>query len=100
MIWGENEAKLETAIQLARAIAHEFRQPMTILNLISNIAELDNVDNAMMEKSISKIPAAVDRLNKLVDSLLGLQEIKTVQYKDEIDIIDIAKSAGNESSWT
>ncbi len=91
----EEAAKLHTAIQLAQAVAHEFRQPMTTLNLISSIMMMENIDIETAQKSIKKIPDAVGKINRLVDELVKLQDVKTMHYTENMDIIDITKSSGS-----
>jgi PAS domain S-box-containing protein len=94
----EEAAKLQIAVQLAQAVAHEFRQPMTTLNLISSIMMIKDIDIETAQKSIKKIPDAVGKINRLVDELMSLQEVKTMHYTNNMDIIDIAKSSKIDSN--
>ncbi len=86
------KANLKAVQNLARAVAHEFRQPMTTLHLIAQLVDQGGVDS----DTVRRIPKLVDRLDNLVKRLLKINEVTTKSYMGEFDILDIDASSEPE----
>ncbi|MCB2212968.1 PAS domain S-box protein [bacterium] len=85
--------RLEIARKLARTVAHEFRQPLTALRLISEIAMMNNRDEAFLLRNFDKIPDLVDRLDDLVSRLLLITGLQSKPYLQNTEILDLKASA-------
>ncbi|GBE30298.1 sporulation kinase E [bacterium BMS3Bbin04] len=92
-----NEIRLETerldlARKLARTVAHEFRQPLAALRLVSEIATMNNWESEFMSRNRDKIPAQVDRLDNLVSRLLSITDLQSKPYIHNTEIFDLETS--------
>ncbi len=89
--------KLEAVRKLACAIAHEFRQPMAMLKLISDIVSLENTTvDEIMEKS-RRISEIVKRMDDLVEHLLTITSLEIKKYALDLNILDLQKSSEVQS---
>jgi PAS domain S-box-containing protein len=81
--------RLDTASKLARTVAHEFRQPLTALRLISEIAMMRDGNTEFLMQNYSKIPDLVDRLNDLVTRMLYITNLQSKPYLQDMEIFDL-----------
>lgn len=89
----ENERQQLESIQLlARSIAHEFRQPLAGLQVISDLVTQKDFPEESLMKAVLKIQPLVLRIDDLVDRLLNLTEMNKVPYIGDMDIIDLHDS--------
>ncbi len=94
-------ARLKTAHQLAATIAHEFNNPLAIIKGASDLYNMPQASEDVRERMIQRIPAQVERMKNLVNTLLKLREIKEINYVEGIRILDLnvfLDSAGNPVS--
>lgn len=84
--------RLDLARKLARTVAHEFRQPLTALRLISELAMMKDGDDGFMMRNSDKIPALVDRLDDLVSRLLYITDLQSKPYIHDTEIFDLETS--------
>ena len=89
----ERQALLEVQ-KLARTVAHEFRQPLTALQLIASMGESDETVQKRPNPAFGRISNAVERINQLVTQLLDVTELKSVPYVFDMDILDLNGSEG------
>lgn len=83
---------LENVRLLAGAIAHEFSQPLQILNHLFEIMELENGSNNRLEKCKSTI----ERITNLVRQLRNVVILKRREYLHD-EILDIAASSSDSA---
>ncbi|MFH0883991.1 MAG: histidine kinase dimerization/phospho-acceptor domain-containing protein [bacterium] len=86
----QERQKLETARKLARSIAHEIRQPLTGLQLTSDLLKIYSQDPKQLQVLANKTSELVDRIELLVKQLLDLTELRHVPYLGDIDILDLS----------
>lgn len=81
------------AIQdLARAIAHEFRQPMASLNLISDLVAMPEISDRDARQQFVRVPHLVERMNGLVERLLRITQVQSKPYPMKLSILDLCRS--------
>ncbi|MBD3165677.1 hypothetical protein GF324_03700 [bacterium] len=81
--------RLRTASQLAATIAHEFNNPLSIIAGACDLLSSKQVDEEHQKKWIDKVRHQVKRMSQLVDKLLGIEEIREIDYAAGKKIIDI-----------
>lgn len=86
----QEHQKLETARRLARSIAHEIRQPLTGLQLTSDLMKIYSKDPVQLQLLANKTSDLVDRIELLVRQLLDLTELRHIPYLGDIDILDLS----------
>ena len=82
------EEMLENLQQLAGAIAHEFSQPLQILNHLYEIIEMDG----LTENRMKKCRDMTTRLTELVRSMRNMLALRKMPYLSD-EIIDLNASA-------
>ncbi len=87
-------ANLRTARELARSIAHEFNNPLTVIQSAYDLHVEPLLPKADQEtrENLRRIPSTVARMNDLVNKLLNLTELKTREYLPGIRITDLHSS--------
>lgn len=78
--------KFDTVHKLAGAVAHEFRQPLTVLQTISALSKSQD----KLEKDILSItlPQEVAKIDHLVTKLLSITSLEMKSYVNNQEIID------------
>ncbi len=90
------EARLETAHQLAATIAHEFNNPLAIIKGAIDLFLLKSIDEKVKERHMQRIPGQVERMADLVQKLLRLSEIREIDYAYGVQILDLHSPAADE----
>jgi signal transduction histidine kinase len=80
---------MKTVNQLSATVAHEFRTPLAIIKGVSELLQMDGLDEEVKLNQLKKIPKQVERMNELVERLLSLQELKEIDYAAGMKILDI-----------
>ncbi len=89
-------ANLKVARELARAVAHEFRQPLAALMLISDLMRHNWRERGdLSDDTLQQITRSVARIDKLVEKLLTITRVQSKQYAMGMDIVDLDKSSEN-----
>ena len=83
----------ESTQKIAAAVAHEISQPLQALTIISDMAKADWKENIHL---LDKIPEQIDKISGLVEKMMDLESVKTMDYAGGIEIVDIKKSTGRE----
>ncbi|MBD3166408.1 hypothetical protein GF324_07410, partial [bacterium] len=92
--------RLNTARKMAASVAHEFNNPLAIMQGVYNLNEerLETLDSEKLKKDLRKIPRMTQRMHDLVDKLLNITELRELDYAGGMQIIDIEKSSRSEST--
>lgn len=83
----------ESTLKIAAAVAHEISQPLQALTIISDMAKGDWKENIHL---LDRIPEQIEKISGLVEKMMDLESVKTMDYAGGIEIVDIKKSAGGE----
>jgi nitrogen-specific signal transduction histidine kinase len=83
------QESLRVAREMARTVAHEFRQPLGALRLTFDLLQQPGLDPALAGKKLEKVPGYIDRMNSLVDRLLAVTQVRSKHYAGGVRIVDI-----------
>ncbi len=83
--------RYESTQKLAAAVAHEISQPLQSLTIISDLAKNNWKENSHL---LENIPDHLKRISTLVEKMLNLTSVETMDYAGGLEIVDINKSAG------
>ena len=89
------QEKIEAIQNLAAAVAHEFNQPLQVLQLIASVANKDNIESD--PKLLEQIPRQVAKISDLINKLLNVTKYETKVYTSEREIVDIHKAGGRKN---
>ncbi|MCH8272582.1 MAG: response regulator [Candidatus Marinimicrobia bacterium] len=84
----------ESTQKMASAAAHEISQPLQALTILSDMAKRDWKGNIHL---LDRIPEQIEKISILVEKMMDLESVKTMDYAGGIEIVDIKKSARGES---
>ncbi len=87
--------QLKTVTQMAITLAHEFNNPMAVIKGAADIMAMSEV-NEDQAAWLDKIKNSVDRMQKLVEKLTRLKQLKREGYARGLNFIDINGSADND----
>ncbi|MDI3361821.1 quorum sensing histidine kinase QseC [Lelliottia sp. V89_10] len=70
--------------------AHELRSPLAALKVQTEVAQLSLDDPQAQEKALKQLHAGIDRASRLVDQLLTLSRLDSLENLDDIQPIALA----------
>ncbi|HAS1961102.1 MULTISPECIES: quorum sensing histidine kinase QseC [Enterobacter] len=70
--------------------AHELRSPLAALKVQTDVAQLSLDDPQAQEKALSQLHAGIDRASRLVDQLLTLSRLDSLENLDDVEPIKMA----------
>ena len=86
--------RYESTQKLAAAVAHEISQPLQSLTIISDLAKSNWGENTHL---LDGIPEQLKRISLLVEKMLNLTTVETMDYAGGVEIVDILKSGGGSA---
>ena len=86
--------RLDIARKLARTVAHEFRQPLTALRLISDLSQMNTDQTDFIARNFNKIPDLVEQMDDLVGRLIHVTNLQSKPYLHNMDILDLESTKG------
>lgn len=89
---------LQVSRKMARTIAHEFRQPMSVISLAVDMLRSTDVNESQLEAFLDRIPAMLKRMDILVQNMLNLTELQSVPYAQDVEILDIVNNSDEEKT--
>jgi two-component system sensor histidine kinase QseC len=70
--------------------AHELRSPLAALKVQTDVAQLSQDDPQAQEKALTQLHAGIDRASRLVDQLLTLSRLDSLDNLDDVEPIAMA----------
>ena len=70
--------------------AHELRSPLAALKVQTDVAQLSQDDPQAQEKALTQLHAGIDRASRLVDQLLTLSRLDSLDNLDDVEPITLA----------
>lgn len=67
--------------------AHELRSPLAALKVQTDVAQLYQDDPEAQSKALSQLHAGIDRASRLVDQLLTLSRLDSLDNLDDVEPI-------------
>jgi CheY-like chemotaxis protein len=88
------EAEKEKAvIELAYAVAHELRQPQTVIVGLVELITAGKYDPTQLKLALQTIAEQTNKMSHLIDTMGQLTSVKTKTFGDSIRIVDLEGSA-------
>ena len=88
--------RLRTANQLAATIAHEFNNPLAVLNGVCDLYNLQDREHQDLDKMTNRIRSQVTRMSGLVDKLMRIEELREIDYAAGFKIYDLHGNRDDE----
>jgi CheY-like chemotaxis protein len=85
--------KEKAVIELAYAVAHELRQPQTVIVGLAELIAGDKYDPIQLKQALQTIAEQIAKMSHLIDTLGQLTSVKTKTFGDAICIVDLEESA-------
>lgn len=76
--------------QFTSDAAHELRSPLAALKVQTDVAQLSRDDPQAQEKALTQLHAGIDRASRLVDQLLTLSRLDSLDNLDDVEPIVMA----------
>lgn len=92
----ENE-RLQGVLETAGAVCHELNQPLQSIMGYSQLMDLDLPTDHPLRAKLEKVLAAVEKMRLTTGKLMNIARYKTMTYLGDSRIIDIEKSAGEDT---
>ena len=70
--------------------AHELRSPLAALKVQTDVAQLSQDDPQARERALAQLHAGIDRASRLVDQLLTLSRLDSLDNLDDVEPITLA----------
>ena len=90
-----NKERNESTQKIAAAVAHEISQPLQALTIISDMAKGDWKANIDL---LDKIPEQIEKISALVEKMMDLENVKTMDYAGGVEIVDLNRSASGHKN--
>jgi CheY-like chemotaxis protein len=85
--------KEKVVIELAYAVAHELRQPQTVIVALVELIAADTYDPGKLKPALQNIVEQIHKMSHLIDTMAQLTSYKTKTFGDSIRIVDLEESA-------
>jgi CheY-like chemotaxis protein len=85
--------KEKAVIELAYAVAHELRQPQTVIVGLVELITADRYDPAQLKQALQTIVEQINKMSHLIDTMGQLTSVKIKTFGDTIRIVDLEESA-------
>lgn len=85
--------KKQTAMELAYAVAHELRQPQTVIAGLAELIVADRYDPERLKQALQTIVEQVREMSRLIDTIGQLTTYQTKTFGENIRIVDLEASA-------
>ncbi len=82
-------SQMETAYKMAATIAHEFNNPLAIIQASSQLMQKDEFDEYKLREFADKIPPQVTRLKELLHRIRTVDDLREIDYAAGMKILDI-----------
>jgi PAS domain S-box-containing protein len=86
-------AKLDAALKVAGAAAHELRQPLQVMMAAAGFVEEKLKGDSKQKENLGLMIDSCDRMNDIIKMMCDLTAYRTMDYVDGVRILDIARSS-------
>jgi CheY-like chemotaxis protein len=85
--------KEQAVVELAYAVAHELRQPQTVIVGLAELIAAGKYDPIQLKRALQTIAEQIKKMSHLIDTMGQLTSVKTKTFGDAIRIVDLEGSA-------
>lgn len=85
--------KLDAALKVAGAAAHELRQPLQVIIILSALLEKDLSGNEKLQKYLKRLTESCERMDGIIEKMTAITKYKTKKYVSGSNILDIEHSS-------
>ena len=89
--------KLRVANQLAATIAHEFNNPLQVMQGAYFMLKREDIDEPTRNRYLELLPKYIERMRDLIQRLLRLRDIREVDYAAGLKILDVVGTTDPET---
>ena len=86
--------KLDAALKVAGAAAHELRQPLQVIMALANLLETGLGDRKPLKKYLDTLLSSCDRMDNIIRQMNEITRYRTKEYIGGKNILDIEHSSG------
>ncbi len=87
--------KLDAALKVARAAAHELRQPLQVIVILLGLVEKELNEHLSPEEHLKTIMECCDRMDHIIQRMAQIMKYQTKKYIEGRMILDIEESSKN-----
>ncbi len=87
--------KLDAALKVAGAAAHELRQPLQVILALTNLLEKALGDHNEVQSYLDSLQASCDRMDHIIGQMGAIIRYRTKEYVGGKNILDIERSSNN-----
>ena len=85
--------KLDAALKVAGAAAHELRQPLQVIIILAGLLEQDLSGNEKLQKHLESLAESCERMDGIIKKMTAITKYKTKKYVSGSTILDIEHSS-------
>ena len=85
--------KLDAALKVAGAAAHELRQPLQVIIILAGLLEQDLGGNQKIQKHLDSLAESCERMDRIIRKMTEITKYKTKTYVSGSNILDFEHSS-------
>ena len=89
-LFARTQAMMARERRFTSDAAHELRSPLTALKVQTEVAQLSLDDPQAQAKALTQLHAGIDRASRLVEQLLTLSRLDSLENLDDVEILNMA----------
>ncbi|CAM6657186.1 quorum sensing histidine kinase QseC [Leclercia adecarboxylata] len=89
-LFARTQAMMARERRFTSDAAHELRSPLTALKVQTEVAQLSLDDPQAQAKALTQLHAGIDRASRLVEQLLTLSRLDSLESLDDVEPLNIA----------
>ncbi len=90
---GVTPEKLDAALKVAGAAAHELRQPLQVILALASLLEKELGDHREVKSYLDSLQASCDRMDRIIRQMTAIIRYRTKEYIGGKNILDIERSS-------
>jgi signal transduction histidine kinase len=88
--------KLDAALKVAGAAAHELRQPLQVIMILAGLLERDLEGDESLAQHLATLTVSCERMDRIIERMSAITKYRTKEYVDGRKILDL-EGSGDKS---
>lgn len=88
-LFARTQSMMQRERRFTSDAAHELRSPLTALKVQTEVAQLSQDDPQAREKALNQLHEGIDRASRLVDQLLTLSRLDSLESLEDVQPVDL-----------